>query len=384
MKKMKICASVCLISLFGSLFAAPKKVLELEPVVIDLPSKTTAEFTYAIDPRVEIVSILCRLAEFQEFSLNYQGENEFLSQIDTLFEKYKNHKLVKTLKSYKKQGISGSAFLNLAYHINPDFSGTTVPMNPYPKDLNPELKKLSPKQLNKLVTQIHDFVIESKFSRICTLNQATYQADLGWIVEDYDKLNIHSWGKNFFNNPNVKDVTVTISRICCGYYFYDYATGKNGPRNYYLTISPGTNYLNFIQMYSLLYTQDYASRNWDKVKDNYISYIKDFNKKLYPDREKEIDNQEVYDSSLASTISLYTLIAFCQYKIQNQTEETIKKYGDFAQIYDSIVQIFEKSYGKEASKAIELLENYSANRQKYVNLLSYENEINAFVNSLGN
>lgn len=383
MKKVVSKLLLSLIAITG-VFAAPKKSTELnlEPIQIELPSLQGSEFLYTSDPRIEIVGILGRLAGYEQFSLNYDGENAFLSQIDQIFAKYKNHKLVKKVQQYKKAGITDSAWLNLAYHIKPDFSGTTVPFDPYPAHLNPEWNKFKAKELNDLVTQIHDFVIETNFSRICLLNQSTYLNNIGWLNENVEPFKIHTWGKEFFNDSNVQNVVVNISYLCAGNSYFDYVTDSNNKRAYYITIAPGCTYYDIICCYSFLYTMDYAIENWDAVKENFIKYRKDFAKKYNPNQAKEIDNYEFINVHLALLFSDYLYLSFNKYFGSIQTEKQIEKYGNYAENYDSIYQYLLKNVGPDAVSAIDLLNYYLENREKYPTFKSFAPKLNEYINSL--
>lgn len=370
---------------FSSLCAAPKKSksLSLEPIEFDLPTEKGNEFSYAIDPRIEVVGTICRLAGYECFSQNYGGGNAFLSQMDTLFVKYKEHKAVKAIQNYRDQKkIQGDAWLNLAYHIKPDFSGTVVDLDPYPVDLNPELKKLTAKQLNALISLIHDFAVDTNFLRICALNRGTYVSDFGWMKEDIEKVNISTWGNDFFKLSDFNEVIITVSRLGAGYHFYDFVTEADGNRKAYVTIYPGIYYSNVVMCYSSIYTQLYANKYWDEVKDNFTRYLKDFSKKASPENAKEIEKEEIYSNSLASVLSMYCYVDYCKYKAEIQTPEDIEKYGDYKQAVDSMTQYLEKSFGNSATKAIELVSTYQENREKYKTIYDFSGELNAYLNTL--
>jgi len=384
MKKVIISILAATVML-SSLCAAPKKskALTLEPVEFDLPTVDAGQFTYTIDPRIEVIGTICRLAEFPMYMQNYGGENAFLSQIDTIFAKYKDHKAVKAIQNYSKQkNIGHDAWLNLAYHIKPDFSGTVADFTPYPADLNPELQKLTAKQLNDLVTLIHDFAVETNYPRICTLNRGTYVSDSSWMKEDLDKFVITEWGNQFFGLKEFDEVIVTVSRFVAGCYLYDFVTEAEGTRKAYLTIFPGCYFSNIVMDYCTIYTQLYASKNWDIVKDNFSKYLKDYSLKLNPDNAKEIEKEEIYSDSLATVLTLYCYVDFCKYRASIQTEEDIEKYGDYLQATDSVVQYLEKSFGKDATKAIELIDEYQNNRDKYKNAYDLAGLLNPYLNSL--
>jgi len=365
-----------------SSMSAAKKSLELEPITFDLPSEKGEEFIYSIDPRIEVIGTICRLAGYQMFNYDYNTEG-LLSQNDLIFEKYKEHKAVKAVQNYRNQKkISSDAWINFAYHLKPDFSGTIVDINPYPEDLYTELKKLSAKQFNTLVTLVHDFVVDTNYTRIIALNHGTYISDFLRFKEWSEKEKIHTWGKDFFNCPEVSEVTVTISRYVCGYSMLDFAAGENKERKYYLTVDPNTYLSNLVMDYSEIYCLLYSIENWDKINENFTKYIKEFSKKANPEMAKEIEKEEINCFHLAQTLTPYCYSDYLKYRAKFQTEEDIEKDGDFNQYVDSLNQYLEKSYGKDATDSLNLLEKYSSDKAKYSDFKSLYPELNELINGL--
>ena len=73
---------------FGTLFAAPKKPLNLEPIEIDPIIQSNNDIEVIADPRLEIIGIICRLAGYEGFTNSYSGEATYTTQIDSFFAKY--------------------------------------------------------------------------------------------------------------------------------------------------------------------------------------------------------------------------------------------------------------------------------------------------------
>lgn len=381
MKKSIILAFVSLLAV-GTVVAAPKKT-ELEPLMIELPSYEGEQFIYSADPRLEVIGAICRLAGYKEFSLNYNGDNEFLSQVDGILAKYKDHKAVKQIKSYKNQkNISGSAWINLAYHMKPDFSGYLVSMDSYPAHLNPELKKLNKNQLNSMLELVHSFAADTNYARICILNNSKYIHQVGWFREQIEKFDIAIWAQDFFGLDGFSKIRLNVSYMCPGYWFWDYSTGANGERIATVTVFPGIDYYSLFNDIICLYTQDYANKNLDKVKENFEKYAKDFAKKANPDNAKEIEKQEINSADLALWMANVIYLNFCKHRAEVQTEEDIEKFWDFQQTYDSVYQYYEKVYGQAAVNTYNLLDEYAENRDKYPTIDDFSDKINEYINSV--
>lgn len=62
-----------LLSIFVcSLFAGPKAPV-LEPIEFEIVQNQGEYNTFTVDPRIEVMAMLCRLAEMPDFNQNYQG-----------------------------------------------------------------------------------------------------------------------------------------------------------------------------------------------------------------------------------------------------------------------------------------------------------------------
>lgn len=85
-------------------------------------SKNSIDDTYKVkakvDKRVELLTIIARLAEFDEYSST--PLEAYGSDIDGFFSKFKDHKVVSIFKRLREeQGLGYDAVMNMAVHLNP-------------------------------------------------------------------------------------------------------------------------------------------------------------------------------------------------------------------------------------------------------------------------
>ena len=75
-----------------------------------------APLTVKVDKRVELLSIACRLADYEEYS---NPKNQlYVADISAHFEPYKNHPLIECLRQLKKEnGIGYDAIAFMAVSI---------------------------------------------------------------------------------------------------------------------------------------------------------------------------------------------------------------------------------------------------------------------------
>ncbi|MCR4733857.1 MAG: DUF4932 domain-containing protein [Treponema sp.] len=327
---------------------------------------------YIVDPRIEVISMICRLAEIEGFTYNYNGDNAFLTQMNTLFEKYKDHKAVKSVKDFAKKGIKADAMISLAYHIKSDFSGTLVDFSPFPETLFYSWKKISTNKLYAFVKEIHDFAQESNFPRIYLLNKGTYIGDTGRMKKDLEKAGIAKWAQDFFMDEEVQSPVINVSRLNVGCNYYDFVKDADGKRLSYLTSFPGTYYNSVEECYINFYSQLFASRNWDKVKDKFSKYMRAWAIKMNPDNKKNIEKYEYIDYDFTTTITRYCYILFLK--------ECEPEYHN---TYEELLGFYEKQFADENIMAVwDLILEYQANRDKYPTFADFTERIVTFMNEL--
>lgn len=71
-----------------------------------------------VDERVELMSIVARLAEYDEYSSN--DFQSYVSDVNRHFDKYRNHPVVEYAKKVRRDGgVSYDAVMSMAVHLNP-------------------------------------------------------------------------------------------------------------------------------------------------------------------------------------------------------------------------------------------------------------------------
>lgn len=371
MKKF-LSAAIVSLCLIASAFSAPKSPV-LEPINIEAVCEQGEYNDFIVDPRLEIVAIACRLAEMNGFTQFYQSGDDLIQQTVTLYEKYKKHKAVNTIKSLIKKGISNDAMISLVYHIKPDFSGTIIDFSPFPETLHFEWKNIPVNTIYNLVTQLHDFAVESNFQRIYTMNRSTYLLDIGYMKEQAEKLHFTEWAEDFFKDEEIQHPVVTLSRLCCSFSYYDFAKGADGKRLSYLTTHSGVNLFTVAMCYMDFYTQLYACRNWEIVKENFIKYDRAYAEKMATDKkamEKDYKTPGDYDFAVFLSSLLFGL-----YLKSNGTEAGLS--------YEEFIGALEKSLAEpNLMKIFPLLDEYSDNREQYPTFQDFAPRLNDFVNTL--
>ena len=380
---MKKVIAFCFLSflVLASAFSAAKKskIIQLEPIEFDVVKSHNGHFEYMVDPRVELMAIICRLTGYNVFTGYYNGDNSYLTQVDSFFAKYKDEIVIKSAQGFMERGVSGDAFISLALHIKPDFSGTIDSMKPLPKTLNEKWKKIGSNSINTFVKQVHDFAVKSNFARFYAVNRSDYLGNIVWLDDGFEKKNVGTWAADFFKGIDVGETTIVSSRVLAGWNLFDFAEDLDGKLTSYVSTYPGGYYADMTGAYFSLYLQDYLNENWDTVKDTYTKFLKSFLKKLHPEQDqKEIDKREVTRNDLSIDLSVYVYITYLEDSIATAKEDD----DYFKPTFDAYYASLEKTVGDSFLKCMDLLKEYKENRDKYPEIKDFYPRITEYVNSL--
>lgn len=366
---------------FGTLFAAPKKPLNLEPIEIDPIIQSNNDIEVIADPRLEIIGIICRLAGYEGFTNYYSGEATYTTQIDSFFAKYKDDKVVTTAKAFKDRGIDATAMISLAYHINPDFSGTVIDFDPYPITLNEKWKKIRTKEIYNFIKNTHDFLIKTNYSRLRILNKPTLLSSVGYFLKDFEDFAIPQFADEFFGKNVFDKKIISVNMICPLLLAYDIVTDRDGKTIAYTTVYSNCYLANMTMTYFTNYLQEYTDEHWESVKDNFTKIILYYSKKMYPDKYKEYEKQ--LKESISSGLFAQYLgdFVYLEY-LRSPIYENAKKREGYL-TYEYFFGELEKTYSAEWFYQVgDLTGEYANNRDKYPSLKVFFPKFVDLINSI--
>jgi hypothetical protein len=127
-----------------------------------------------IDPRIELCSIIFRLAGFNEYS---QGKvTSYLDDIEAHFGPHRDHAVIAMAQSLRaERGISFDACMALAIHFADD--GSLQPAAPL-DDQSLQLYgdgRWTPERAASFMTQVRDFAAATDFEAFCEAHRALYE-----------------------------------------------------------------------------------------------------------------------------------------------------------------------------------------------------------------
>lgn len=149
----------------------------------------------AVDPRVELMSIIFRLAGNPEYN---QGRLEsYLNDIDAHFAPHKNHAVITYAQQLRqKRGVSYDAVMSMAIHLTDTVElQPRVPFNAKDRLLDDRWK---PDEARKFLDHARDFIMVADFARFLDTHKDLYHrtsAAMNDLLAQHAKLD---WFEQFF------------------------------------------------------------------------------------------------------------------------------------------------------------------------------------------
>ncbi len=171
----------------------------------------------SVDPRVELVCLVCRLAGFIEYN-QPQAASAYSRALDQDFGQFREHAAVKRLKALRLlRGISYDAPMSLAVHLtDAQTLGESVPFDLPPVALE---QRWTAKDARAFVEDLRDFAEESGFLEFAAEQQELYDACAARLEEAAARRPFLDWFDRFFGKKEG-----TRFRVVAGL--------LNGPSNY--------------------------------------------------------------------------------------------------------------------------------------------------------
>ena len=165
--------SVCILAA-GSACLAAAAGLPASAKLAGKPTTTSAErpdLPVSVDPRVELISIIFRLAGHPEYRRGRVAS--YTADVDKHFGPFKNHAVVKLAASLRRRrGVSYDAPMSLAVHLTDALSlQEKVPFDPRPPTLDARWR---PAEVREFLKQARLFIKASKFKEFIDAHQGLY------------------------------------------------------------------------------------------------------------------------------------------------------------------------------------------------------------------
>jgi hypothetical protein len=179
-----------------------------------------------VDPRVELMSVLFRLAGNPEYN---QGKvPSYIEDVEKAFGGLRNHPAVqKAAELRRTRGVSYDACMSLAVHLT-DVPGLQprLPLQPWPEALD---QRWTPAQASNFLALARQFVQESSFLEFFQRNRPLYEITETRMKALMDKEGHLDWFQQFFGERPQAKFTLALGLLnggCCYGPRYSDAAGR--------------------------------------------------------------------------------------------------------------------------------------------------------------
>ena len=179
-----------------------------------------------VDKRVELLSIVFRLAEKQEYS--NKDFKIYTDRIDQYFEKYKNHELIQFTKSIINENeIAFDGPMWLAVHLDDNLKLLTDVKDVW--QLDPRWTK---ENVEKFVPLLQKFYKDTKFDEFFKNNADLYTEVVKHFTPIFEQIDLN-WSSSFFGKEPTETFSIKIGFGIGGNCYGVNLDNTNGNRKVY-------------------------------------------------------------------------------------------------------------------------------------------------------
>lgn len=172
--------------------------------------QTARPFTVSVDPRVELMSILFRLAGNGEYN---QGRvPSYVQDVESHFGRFRDHPAVKLARQLReKQRIGFNAPMGLAVHVTDAVSlQERIPLSPLPDSMD---SRWTPAAAREFLALARQFVAETDFKGFLDKHGPLYQATVQRMQGTLDQQGHLEWFDRFFGPRKGADFHVILGML---------------------------------------------------------------------------------------------------------------------------------------------------------------------------
>ena len=158
------------------------------------PDASSDPITLSVDPAVELISIIYRLAGMRQYDLRELPS--YIDDIEEHFHSFRNHRAVEMTRDLaENHRINGSAPMALAVYLNfPELEGE-VPLTPPPADLD---FRWTPGIITEFLSAVRDFASVSSFGEFYASRSEYYDLSVESLRSSLEGHDILPWLQEFF------------------------------------------------------------------------------------------------------------------------------------------------------------------------------------------
>jgi len=206
--------------------AANREATNSAALVPNSPNmSSTPKLRVLVDPRIELVSLLFRLAGNQEY--NQARVEAYTTDVEKQFGSFRNHPAVTLASELRNsRGVSFDACMSLAVAL----TGTAepalkVPLEPWPNFLD---ERWTVQSASNFVALADRFVRDTQFEKFITAHHDLYQTTESRMQDLMEKEAHLDWFNNFFGERAQAKFTLILGMLNGGCCYGPHCRGASG------------------------------------------------------------------------------------------------------------------------------------------------------------
>ncbi len=174
-------------------------------------TRSAAAVVVRVDPRVELLSIIFRVAGNPEYNPR-ELRSPYAAAVDARFGRLRHHRVVRLARELRRRrGISYDAVPSLAVHITDTRTlALRIRLDEQPRRLD---RRWRPADVQRFLAAARDFVREGAFNVFFEQHAKLYHAAEARLRAVLDGHAVRPWLDSFFGQPAGAQVIVTIGML---------------------------------------------------------------------------------------------------------------------------------------------------------------------------
>lgn len=184
-------------------------------LVLVAPARSTQhEIEARVDPRVEFLTAVARLAGFREFDMP-NSRSPYAERVEKHFAAVRGHKAIATLQELRAQsGVSHDAIPSLAVHLDGlEKLELRAPLEPWPERLD---LRWEPVRTRRFLEELRELAAQTKAAEFFAGEQSFYAQVAARFREPLSRSRALEWFDSFFGVRPGAHYIATVGLLCGG------------------------------------------------------------------------------------------------------------------------------------------------------------------------
>lgn len=183
-------------------------------LVLPASAQTRPAIAVKVDPRMELMSIVFRLAGNPEYNMA-NSKSRYADEVEAHFGAFRDHRAVQLARELRRtRGVSYDAVMSLAAHLDDKLPpGPRTPLRPRPALLE---SRWTEADAARFIAALRDFVKESDAERFFADHAAFFDQCAARLSALVNRQGILPFFDNYFGARQSGSYTVIVGMLCGG------------------------------------------------------------------------------------------------------------------------------------------------------------------------